>query len=78
VKAKAGEWIVIEGVHLDTPRRTGRIVEVLHPDGAPPYRVQWTDSDETTLVFPGSDARIEGDRPAEADSHLKGPAAPSS
>jgi hypothetical protein len=28
------------------------------PNGAPPYRVHWSDNDSETLFFPGPDAHI--------------------
>ena len=43
---------------VDGPVRDGRIVEVRHPDGSPPFLVQWTDSGRQVLVFPGPDARV--------------------
>jgi uncharacterized protein DUF1918 len=57
--ASAGDEIVVEGHHLGQPRRTGEILEVRGPDGAPPYLVQWDDSPHPVLFFPGSDARVE-------------------
>jgi len=33
-------------------------VGLVAQDGAPPYRVRWTDDDRTTLVFPGPGARV--------------------
>jgi Domain of unknown function (DUF1918) len=62
MNAKVGDWLVVERVHLGEPRRRGQIVELHHQDGTPPYLVRWTDTNETTLVFPGPDARVE---PAE-------------
>lgn len=61
MKAQVGDRLVVEGTRLDDPRRVGQIVEVSHPDGSPPYLVRWEGSDEETLVFPGPDARVEGD-----------------
>jgi hypothetical protein len=43
---------------VDHQVRRGYIVEVAAADGAPPYRVRWTDDDRTVLVFPGPDARV--------------------
>ena len=39
--------------------RDGRVVELRHDDGSPPYVVEWSDTGERTLVFPGPDAHIE-------------------
>ena len=57
MKAKVGDRVVTEGVHVDSPRREGRIVGVAGPEGEPPYRVQWTDGHES-LWFPGSDSHV--------------------
>lgn len=58
MKAAVGDWLVVEGQHLLTPKRHGQIVEVHGTDGAPPYVVRWTDTDAETLYFPGPDARV--------------------
>lgn len=58
VKAVAGDQVVVESSHLAAHRREGQIVEVPDPNGAPPYRVHWTDTDTDTLFFPGPDAHI--------------------
>ncbi|MCM3847697.1 DUF1918 domain-containing protein [Pseudonocardia sp. DR1-2] len=57
--AQVGDWVVIEGRYLDDRRRQGRIIEVPHADGTPPYRVRWVEDDHETLVFPGPEAHIE-------------------
>jgi uncharacterized protein DUF1918 len=59
VKARVGDWLVIEGRTLDNTRRQGQIVELVHPDGSPPYRVRWVEDDHESVVFPGPGARIE-------------------
>lgn len=59
MKAQVGDRLVVEGTHVDDPRRVGHIVEVGNPDGSPPYLVRWEGSDEETLVFPGPDARVD-------------------
>jgi hypothetical protein len=59
MKAKIGDWLVVESAHLDEPRRRGQIVALRHPDGTPPYLVRWDDTGEETLVFPGPDARVQ-------------------
>ena len=56
--AEVGNWIVVHGRMLDDPVREGLVVGVPHGDGSPPYLVRWADDDHTSLVFPGSDARI--------------------
>ena len=67
MKASVGDRIIIASTHLDEPSRDGRIVEVRNEDGSPPYVVEWSDTGEQTLVFPGPDTHIrsgaEGPRP---------------
>lgn len=59
MRAVVGDRIVIASNTLDRPVRVGEVVELRHPDGSPPYLVHWTDTDQTALVFPGPDARVE-------------------
>jgi hypothetical protein len=58
MKAAPGDWLMIEGTHLDDPRRHGRILEVHGPGGSPPYIVRWDDTGTETLVFPSTGAHI--------------------
>lgn len=57
--AKIGDWLVLEGRTLDAGRRQGQVVELVHEDGSPPYRVRWVEDDHESLVFPGPEARIQ-------------------
>jgi Domain of unknown function (DUF1918) len=59
MRAKVGDWLVIEARTLDHHRRQGRIVGVSSTDGSPPYRVQWVEDDHESIVYPGPEARIE-------------------
>lgn len=59
MNAKVGDRLVLEGTHVNDPRRTGVIIEVHGDDGEPPYLVRWLDTEHETLCFPGSDARVE-------------------
>jgi hypothetical protein len=63
MKARAGDRLVVEGIHVGDARRVGVITAVSHADGSPPYTVRWPDGHET-LVFPGSEAHVE---PSEAE-----------
>jgi len=56
--ANAGDWLVVEQSSVDRRARRGRVVEVAGPDGAPPYRVRWLDTEREALVFPGPDAHV--------------------
>jgi len=66
--AQVGHWIVVHGRALDAPVREGRIDELLHPDGSPPYLVHWLDDDRRSVVFPGPDATITAERPHATES----------
>lgn len=59
MKAKPGDWLIVEVPTVSSRRREGLITEVLGTDGAPPYRVRWLDTDHLALVFPGADARVQ-------------------
>ena len=58
MRAKPGDWLVVETSTLDRPGVRGVIEEVLSDTGEPPYRVRWTYDDHMSLVFPGPDARV--------------------
>ena len=64
--AQVGDWIVVHGRTLDDPVREGRIDELLHADGSPPYLVHWLDDDRRSVVFPGPDAVVTSGRPHAA------------
>jgi hypothetical protein len=59
MKASVGDRIVIASNRLDRPARDGRVVECRHEDGTPPYVVEWSDSGQTGLLFPGPDAHVQ-------------------
>jgi len=63
--ARVGDRIVVRGPHVGDPDRSGRIDEVRHDDGSPPYVVSWDDGHQG-LFFPGDDAFIQrtADTPA--------------
>lgn len=56
--AKAGDWLIVEIVGTDNGVRRAKILEVGSPDGAPPFKVRWLDTDREALVFPGGDAYV--------------------
>ncbi len=58
MKARVGDWVVVERDSAGLPSRRGLVEELRHPDGTPPYLVHWLDTDTRTLVFPGPDARV--------------------
>jgi Domain of unknown function (DUF1876)/Domain of unknown function (DUF1918) len=59
MQAAVGDRIVVAGGRVDAPVRDGRVVEVRHADGTPPYVVEWGDTGTRALFFPGPDARVE-------------------
>lgn len=59
LRARAGDRLYIKGHHLGEPVRDAEILEVLGPDGTPPFRVRWWDSGRETVLFPGTDAGVE-------------------
>jgi Domain of unknown function (DUF1918) len=58
MKAKAGDWLVFKGTHVDQADQRGLIIEVHGTDGAPPYVVRWLATGHMAIVFPGPDAVI--------------------
>jgi hypothetical protein len=59
MKARSGDWLVVEVPTVSSRRREGLITDVLGAEGGPPYRVRWLDTDHVALVFPGPDARVQ-------------------
>jgi hypothetical protein len=57
--AEKHDRLVIRNLRLDGPTRDGEILEVLHADGSPPYRVRWSDDGHESLIYPGVDAYVE-------------------
>ncbi len=58
MKAKVGDWLVINGRTVGQPGQRGLITAVRSPEGEPPYRVRWLATDEESTVFPGPDAIV--------------------
>ncbi|ACY99068.1 Domain of unknown function DUF1918 [Thermomonospora curvata DSM 43183] len=58
MRAAAGDRLVIVRSGLHEPVRDGEIIEVIGPDGTPPYLVRWADTGRTSLIYPGPDARV--------------------
>lgn len=67
MRAAVGDRLVLASGVVDGAVREGRVVEVRHPDGSPPYLVEWSDTGERTLVFPGPDAHVQSAE--EQDAH---------
>lgn len=59
MQASVGDRIIIKGHRVGEPDRDAEVLEVLGPDGGPPFRIRWGDSGHETLFFPGSDAFVQ-------------------
>jgi hypothetical protein len=59
MRAAIGDKIVVRGHHVGEPDRDAVILAVEGPDGAPPYRVRWSDDGHEGVFFPGADAAVE-------------------
>jgi hypothetical protein len=57
--ATVGDRLVAPITHGEGSVRDGEILEVLHADGSPPYRVRWSDDGREALVFHGPDAHVQ-------------------
>jgi hypothetical protein len=64
MKAKVGDWLVINGPPTELEDQRGLITKV-GPDGEPPYVVRWLSSGAETTIFPGPDAQVR--TPAEQE-----------
>lgn len=72
MKASVGDRIIVTSSQVGHRPRTGRIVELRHADGTPPYLVHWDDTGQDALYFPGSDGLLQHlDR---ADQEAESPA----
>ncbi|MDA8301598.1 MAG: DUF1918 domain-containing protein [Actinomycetota bacterium] len=58
MKASVGDHIEVPGEKVGEGGRSGEVMEVRGPDGAPPYLVRWSDGHEG-LYFPGPDAVVQ-------------------
>ena len=59
MKAAVGDRIVVVSAQVGGAVRDGQVVELRHEDGSPPYVVEWSDTHQRALYFPGSDGRVE-------------------
>lgn len=80
LRASAGDRLVIKGHRLGEPSRDAEILEVLGAEGAPPFRVRWSDTGREGVLFPGTDAVVDHlrRRPSSAASRSVSPAERSS
>jgi len=71
VKANAGDHIIVAAPTTGSSIRDGEILEVHGADGGPPYLVRWTQSGESGLFFPGSDAHVAASTASTAPAPTK-------
>lgn len=58
MKAAVGDRIIQASGVVGGPVRDGMVVEVQHEDGSPPFLVEWAESGERSLVYPGPDTMV--------------------
>ena len=58
MRAKPGDWLIVEFAGPDQAERRARIVEVGSARGGPPFRVWWPDTGRDGVVFPGADVHV--------------------
>jgi len=58
MQAKKGDWLVVESAAIERHSRRGLVLNVVGPDGSPPFLVRWDDDGHESLVFPGPDAHV--------------------
>jgi hypothetical protein len=58
MRARPGDRIVIKAHRVGEHDRDCEVLEVGDPDGDPPFVVRWSDTGQTVLLFPGSDAVV--------------------
>lgn len=66
MKASVGDRVITVSGTVGTAAREGRVVELRHLDGSPPFVVEWADTGERSVVFPGPDTVLEHDDGARA------------
>jgi hypothetical protein len=67
MNANVGDRIVVRGHKVGDHDREGVILEVHGAGGDPPFLVRWSDGHEG-LVFPGTDAIVGREQPAQPSS----------
>lgn len=58
MQANTGDRLLVHGRTVGQPDRVGEIVEVMGPDGEPPYRVRFEDGHEA-VMSPGPDSVVQ-------------------
>ncbi|MEU9981359.1 DUF1918 domain-containing protein [Streptomyces sp. NPDC050856] len=58
MQATVGDTLLVHGRHVGQHDRTAEVIEVLGPDGTPPYRVRFNDDDHEAVMSPGPDTVV--------------------
>ncbi|MBA2812499.1 DUF1918 domain-containing protein [Streptomyces acidicola] len=58
MRADVGDILLVHGRIVGQHDRTAMIVEVLGPNGTPPFRVRFEDDGHEALMSPGPDAVV--------------------
>ncbi|OEV09450.1 uncharacterized protein DUF1918 [Streptomyces sp. Amel2xB2] len=58
MRANTGDRLLVHGRVVGEPDREAEIVEVLGPDGEPPFRVRFDDGHEA-VMSPGPDSVVQ-------------------
>ncbi|AWN30586.1 DUF1918 domain-containing protein [Streptomyces sp. NEAU-S7GS2] len=66
MRAQAGDVLRFTGRAIGSPEHRATIVEVLGPNGEPPYRVRYENGRETE-IFPGPGCVVDN-RPSPPDT----------
>ena len=59
LRAQRGDRLVISGHGLGEVERDAEVLEARGAGGGAPFLVRWEDNGHETLLYPGSDARIQ-------------------
>lgn len=62
MRANTGDQLLMHGRVVGQRDRVAEVVEVLGPDGGPPYRVRFEDGHET-IMSPGPDTVVRERQP---------------
>ncbi len=72
MKASLGDRVLVASGRPGHSR-LGRVVQLRHPDGTPPYVVLWADTGLESLYFPKADGVVEHVEGAEAEVEVAEP-----
>jgi len=61
--ATVGDTLLVHGRVVGQHDRTAEVIEVLGPDGTPPYRVRFTDDGHEAVMSPGPDSVVRHKEP---------------